>query len=544
MSNLRSTLAHAALTGGFVLALGGQALSQVVSTSFQNGVNGYNGTFDRRISERGQSDPALDLNGSEAPTYFLDGFNASNASPDEQALMRFDNIIGSEAGQIPSNATILSAKLTLTTSAAGNAQTAGPFGVAGLNQPFDTSTTYFGSFSSSTDFGSRGAFWKDGYSTRPTGGYGFQIPGVVSSANVHPIVQSWVSGSANHGFAIYAGTADSVAQVSNTDDGWSINSSGYPVADVRPMLEVSYTTAPVQTFTFQRGLNGYAGDTMAVVRSGTNALIEDTGAATNPERTEDGLTLDQTFLDGVFFTQPDGTTNSPDDLALLKFGDLFGAGQVPTDVPVAKAWVVITTGESSTNARSPGPWTAHAMLRPWDFTTLHSSFGATAGLQVSDGDVSPALDMLQGMVDGSEQWFDVTSYLEGVRNGAVDHGIVIQSAGTADGWQIHTNGSSVESARPKLVVYSADLGITSPLPGDFNDDGIVDGTDFLAWQRGLGSEFGAADLADWKANFGQMAGGPQATPAAGSVPEPTSATIAVAAALGLLATVRRNAARS
>jgi hypothetical protein len=517
-----------------VLVLGAAAKAQVVTTSFQNGVNGYAGTFDRLVSERGGT---FERDGSTVASYFLDGFNASNSSPDEQALMRFDNIVGAGAGRIPAGATILDAKLTVTTSAAGNAQTSGPFGVAGLNQPVDSSTTYFG-----TDFGSRGAFWKDGYSTRPTGGYGFQIPGIVSGANVQSLVQAWADGAPNHGLAIYAGAADSTTQVSNTDDGWSINSTGHPNADVRPKLDVTYTTAPVTKRTFQRGLNGYADDTMALVRSGANALIADTADPTNPERTEDGSTLDQTFLDGVFFTQPDGTTSSPDDLALLKFGGVFAAGQAPADVPVAKAWLVVTTGETSTNARSPGPWTAHTMLRPWDVTTLHSSFGAVNGLQVSDGDISPALDTLHGFIDGSEQWFDVTDYLEGVRNGATDNGVAIQSGGTADGWQIHTNGSALESARPRLVVYSADLGVTTPLAGDFNDDGIVNGTDLLVWQRGAGTLYDAGDLADWRANFGMSGGGPMASPAAGAVPEPGSALLALSAIAAACGAARRTRA--
>jgi hypothetical protein len=365
----------------------------------------------------------------------------------------------------------------------------------------------------------------------------------VSGANVQSLVQSWVDGSPNHGVAIYAGTADSTTQVSNTDDGWSINSTGHPNADVRPKLDVTYTTAPVTKRSFQQGANGYTGNTMALVRSGTNALIADTADPTNPERTEDGSTLDQTFLDGVFFTQPDGTTNSPDDLALLKFDGVFAPGQAPADVPVAKAWLVVTTGETSTNARTPGPWTAHTMLRPWDVTTLHSSFGAVNGLQVSDGDISPALDTLHGFVDGSEQWFDVTDYLEGVRNGAADHGLAIQSGGTADGWQIHTNGAALESARPRLVVYSADLGVSTPLAGDFNDDGIVNGSDLLVWQRGNGTLYDAADLADWRANFGET-GGPMTAPAAGAVPEPGSALLVLSAIAAAFGAARRARAKA
>jgi len=538
--NMKRFFVLSAIAGGSLLAVCGSAYSHVATSSFQNGAAGYNGTFDRRISERVTTMPEIEVNGSTVASYFLDGFQGgATTSPDEQGLIRFDNIIGAGPGQIPAGATILSAKLTLTTSLAGNAQTSGPFGVAGLTQAFDSNTSYFTNFSSATDFGSRGAWWQDGSATRPVGGYGFQVPGVSDSANIHPLVQSWANGTPNHGMVVQAGTSDTVTANANTADGWSIHTTGFPFSDTRPKLEVQYTTAPVTTRMFQRGLNGYAGDTMAIVRSGTNALIEDTADPTNPEVTEDASALDQTFLDGVFFTAQDGTTNSPDDLALLKFGGIFDAGQVPTDVPVAKAWVVITTGDISNAGHSPGPWAAHRMLRPWDFATLHSSFGAVDGLQVGDGDIGPALEALDGFIRGSEAWFDVTSYLEGLRTGVADNGIAIQAAGTADGWQIHTNGSTTALARPKLIVYSADLGIVGPGPGDFNDDGAVDGTDFLVWQRGLGTSFDAADLADWRANFGSVGGGgPLASAAAAAVPEPAAAGMFLAAVFGALGASR------
>lgn len=58
------------------------------------------------------------------------------------------------------------------------------------------------------------------------------------------------------------------------------------------------------------------------------------------------------------------------------------------------------------------------------------------------------------------------------------------------------------------------------LAGDFDEDGDVDGNDFLTWQR----DPGVGDLADWRANFG--AGGSVAAVAA--IPEPATATLAVA----------------
>ena len=456
IAKFKSFIFHAALAGGFCVALAGIAAGQVVTISFQNGVDGYTGTFDRRIGERFDDE----IDGSGVQNYFLDGFKTDQSSPDTQGLVRFDDIFGSGPGQIPAGATILSAELILTTSLVGNAQTGGPYGVAGLLQPFDSTTSYFSDFSTTTDLVSRGAWWQDGSATRPVGGYGRQHPGTTDSANVASVVQSWADGVPNHGFVVQAGLSDSINQAANTSDGWSIRTTGYPLSDTRPKLEVSYTTVPVEINTFQDGMGGYTGTTMAIVRSGTNALIEDVGHLDRPEMTEDASALDQTFLDGVVFSDIAGNTNSPDDLALLKFDRVFGTepGQAPMEVPVARAWVVITTGDTNANARSGGPYSAHAMLRPWDVSSLHSAFGAVNGLQIGDGDIGPALDSLDGFIRGAEVWFNVTDYLEGVRTGAADHGIAIQANGTADGWQIHTNGSTPLEARPRLVAYSADLG--------------------------------------------------------------------------------------
>ena len=400
----------------FVLPL--VANGQVVTKAFQNGLNGYTGTFDRRISTDVFGTGTETSNGADAAAYFIDGYNGAD-SDDTQGLLRFDSLIGPGANQVPSNATILDAKLTLTTSLAGNAQTSGPWGVAGMLQPF-TATTVHADFPSGTDHGHRGPWWQDSSATRPVGGFGFQLPGHPDIANVTSVVQSWASGAPNHGLVVQAGLADSVSQNANTADGWSYHTTGFPTSDTRPKLDVTYTTAAVTKNTFQRGLNGYANDSMAIVRSGLNALTADP-AGTPPEVTEDASLLDQTFIDGVFFTNTAGDTSSRDDLALLKFGGVFGngAGQAPVDVPVAKAWAVITTGDTSVDAITPGPFSAHTMHRPWDTTTLplHSSFGAVNGLQVGEGDISAALDVEDGMIRGSEVWFEVTDYLEGVRNG-------------------------------------------------------------------------------------------------------------------------------
>ena len=446
---------HAVGAGGLVLLLAGIAAAQVVTISFQNGINGYSGTFDRQIGER----DADQKDGSTVAQYFLDGYKPDGSSPDAQGLVRFDDLFGTDPNRIPAGATILSAELIVTTSRVGNAQTGGPYGVAGLLQAFNSTTSYFVDFTTATDMGSRGAWWQDGSATRPVGGYGAQAQGAIGSANVTSVVQSWADGAPAYGFVIQAGTSDSSKTQANSVDGWSICTTGSPTVTERPLLQVSYTAAPVVKNTFRDGLHGYAGTTMAIVRSGANALIADTAAASNPERTEDGLTLSQTFLDGVQFSDNQGNTSSPDDLALVKFAEVFGAepNHVPLDVPVAKAWLVLTTGSTNANSHSVGPYAAYAMLRPWDVTSLHSSFGLVNGLQAYDGDIGPVLASVGGFIRGAEVWFDVTAYLEAVRTGTPDYGIAVQANGTADGWQIHTTGSPAADARPRLVVYSGDL---------------------------------------------------------------------------------------
>jgi hypothetical protein len=72
--------------------------------------------------------------------------------------------------------------------------------------------------------------------------------------------------------------------------------------------------------------------------------------------------------------------------------------------------------------------------------------------------------------------------------------------------------------------------------GDFDDDGDVDGRDFLVWQRGGSpAALSAEDLAAWTNAYGAV---PPLAAATG-VPEPTSIAMVVAALSMLVATDRR-----
>jgi hypothetical protein len=93
------------------------------------------------------------------------------------------------------------------------------------------------------------------------------------------------------------------------------------------------------------------------------------------------------------------------------------------------------------------------------------------------------------------------------------------------------------------------LVVSDLLPGDFNSDGSVDSADFLIWRmnentavdlpndNGISGMIGQAHYDLWRANFGQVAGGGTALPAAtnAAVPELSSFALAivVCGALGL-----------
>lgn len=82
------------------------------------------------------------------------------------------------------------------------------------------------------------------------------------------------------------------------------------------------------------------------------------------------------------------------------------------------------------------------------------------------------------------------------------------------------------------IVASRSLGAA----GDFDGDGDIDGSDFLIWQRGLGTTFTASDLADWQSAYGNPL---SANSASAAVPEPSGLGLALLLALITLQTKKR-----
>jgi hypothetical protein len=539
------------------------------TVTFQNGFNGYTGTLDKIITATGQNQVV----GSTVPSYFLDGQNGAANLDDAQALFHFDSMFGNGPGQVPMGATIIDAKLKLTTASfSSSAGTTGFWKAAGLLSPFDQNTEY------ATYAGARGAWWQDGHATKPVGSGGPDAAvDQTTSFDVTTLAQQWADGSlANNGVVVQAGFNG------QTTDGWQFYTTGYFESRLRPALEVTYTTNPNAVVSeFVQGVNGYAGNSMVRVDSGAYGQPLP-GIDANPVTPDplggpdipDDISFDgSTITGGDFIDGPSwgagnyetGILSSHDQFGLVKFTDVFGAGanQAPSDLPVAKAYMVISTHLSNGNAHSGGVFTVHPVLRDWDTTTppLHSEFGDIAGLQQGDGDIGAELARAGNLVSGDQAWFDVTDYLEGVRTGnpigGEDFGLAIL-ARTSDGWQIGWNGDSDETLRPRLVVVSSPSSIVIPgLPGDFNDDGTVNLADYTVWRDNLGgnnplggngdengasaSLVDAADYQLWRNHFGDVSSsGSNGGLAAGTVPEPSAIVLASLVFAGVALGYRRS----
>ena len=66
---------------------------------------------------------------------------------------------------------------------------------------------------------------------------------------------------------------------------------------------------------------------------------------------------------------------------------------------------------------------------------------------------------------------------------------------------------------------SASIVAAPVLPGDFNNDGIVDAADYVVWRKTGGTQAG---FNTWRANFGATTAGAAASAQSPTVPEPTA----------------------
>jgi hypothetical protein len=124
---------------------------------------------------------------------------------------------------------------------------------------------------------------------------------------------------------------------------------------------------------------------------------------------------------------------------------------------------------------------------------------------------------------------------------------VVLSGVLADGSAFSFDLNSVSPTSGDYFDAMALLTVSLILPGDFNNDGLVDAADYVAWRKGLGAEMrlpgdttpGAVTSADfqvWRSNYG--AAMPASASAKSVVPEPTAWQIAILGGFALRRRIR------
>lgn len=183
-----------------------------VETTFQHGVNGYEGTVDIEVWALA---PKTILNTN--PNATSDGNNDGGES---QVLMRFDGIIGSGPGQIPELASIVSAKLIVSAFDQGST-----VNLHRMYVPFDAAATWDSLICGISADNFEASRHKDGFT--------FGTIAASSSGAIFDVtdtVQAWVQGHKNYGWVF----------LNTGGNGWDFYTSEFDKIAQRPKLVVRY----------------------------------------------------------------------------------------------------------------------------------------------------------------------------------------------------------------------------------------------------------------------------------------------------------------
>ncbi len=389
-----------------------------VTYTFRNGVNGYANTQDTYVAF---ATPATAFGSATiVKSDTVDG----TPSGQVHGLLRFENIIGTAANQIPVNATIDLASLALNTT--NSTATASNF--HRMIATWSEASTWNSLTTGISANGTEARTTSDATVTATATG--------VISFDVTNSVSAWLSGEDNQGWAI----------LPVGSDGWDFTSSEGATVSQRPQLTVRALAPGVQRAIFQNGVNGYAGtlDTQLQQATPTN----NAGAATS-------FSIDS--------DDPNGTGN--DNHVLVQFRDIIGEGvdQVPAgqNVLINRAFLVVEGFDAGDGA------SVHRMLQSWDENvTWANSFGSN-GVQNTGIEAVTMEDTVIAGTTGRVE-IDVTASLQAwVQDPATNQGWVLLPRGN-NGWDIR---SSESTQPPQLRVYYTILPATCDTV-DFNGNGV------------------------------------------------------------------------
>jgi hypothetical protein len=331
--------------------------------------------------------------------------------PIQRALVRFPNFIGSQSGQVPSNAIIQSAALRIHVNSLSLASQY----VHKVLSPWAENTVTWSSFNGG---GTAGV----DYAVTPNAVFVPAAEGTNNNLDITALVREWLAGTANQGVMILGYTGDSMQFLS--DD--------YATVTNRPRLTVVYTI-PQETRSFRQGDGGgfsdmdgtFIHDTNPGANYGSNAIL---------------------YVEG-----------SPNQRALIRFPNFVGSqtGQVPAYAAIESATLRIWV-----NNLSAASQTVHKVLSPWSengITWTGFNSGGVAGL---DYEAVP-VDAFTPETDDCYYYLDIRSAVQDWVNGETNLGLLIRGY-TGDGMQLVSDDHPTPAYRPMLSVSYSNSSILAP----------------------------------------------------------------------------------
>ncbi|MEY4566892.1 MAG: hypothetical protein RLY14_1862, partial [Planctomycetota bacterium] len=472
------------------------------TVSFQQGTGGYVGTTDTYLH---QNTPTTNF--ATATSLNVDNDDPATTGLDVQALLRFDNLFGSNAGQIPANATLRSATLQIhvTNESINN------INLHRMLQPWNATDTWNSRLngiqidgveavstpdtsSGQTQLGSMSfnvlrslQAWQAapatnlGWALIPTGSDGADFHSSEGTTAPKLIVTYVIDDGANDPpvavndvATIVGSTATVISVLSNDSD---INGNPLTVTSVTSPTHGTATINADNTVTYTPAIGYFGADSFSYAisdgRGGTaSAIVNLTVVATTSfQQGVGGYT--GTF--DTFLQQNSATTSNAaavslnvdsDDPAgtgldvqtLLRFENLFGdsAGQIPANAILHSATLQlqVTNSGSSMNL--------HRMLSNW--TAIDTWNSTTNGIQNDGVEAVATADLSSGAVSVGMTSLNVLSSLQAWRTApSTNRGWVLLPTGS-DGVDFD---SSEGATKPKLIV--AYIPVTNIPPTAVND---------------------------------------------------------------------------
>jgi hypothetical protein len=147
--------------------------------------------------------------------------DANNDGGESQVLLRFDDIIGAEAKQLPPHATVRSARLLVSAFDQGDT-----VNLHRMLVPFDRSATWATVISGVSADGLEASRHKDSFTFGKIAASTSEIV-----FDVTDTVQAWANGSANHGWVF----------INTGGNGWDFYTSDAEKLEQRPQLVIDFT---------------------------------------------------------------------------------------------------------------------------------------------------------------------------------------------------------------------------------------------------------------------------------------------------------------